>query len=331
VDTLAADIVTDPAWFPMRFDVQRNAFQFARVAADMHRAVTFLSDIRPTEVRALSRNAVASVAVSQAPLHLIVHSGLGGSTLLARALAQPGVVTTLKEPPILTDVIAFGLKQPDAERELLGDTARLLARPLAPREAVAIKLSSIGNGLAVAIAEDRADSQVLCLQTPLELMRASLASRGAEGRTGGRRLFTGMRNARMIAAEPKDAAECSDLELTALAWLSMQKMMLDAAAKLGPQRVRSLPSERLIGQPRETLKAIADHFRLDLDVDARLASGVFTRHAKTGETFDAESRQRRMTATLNEHGAEIEAVVQWTRKVADTNQIAWDLPNPLMV
>jgi hypothetical protein len=330
MDTLAADIVNDPAWFPMRFDVQPEAFQFAPVVADMHRAVTFLSDIRPIYVRALSRKAVASVAVSQAPLHLIVHSGLGGSTLLARALAQPGVVTTLKEPPILTDVIAFGLKQPDAERELLRETARLLARPLAAGEAVAIKLSSIGNGLAAAIAEDRADSQILCLQTPLELMLASLASRGTEGRAGGRRLFTGMRNARMIAAEPKDVAECSDLELTALAWLSMQKMMLDVAAKLGPQRVRSLLSERLIGQPREALSVVANHFRLALDVDARLASGVFTRHAKTGEAFDADSRARRMAATLIEHGTEIGAVVGWTRKVADTNQIAWDLPYPLL-
>ena len=69
---------------------------------------------------------------TKAPLHVILHSGLGGSTLLARALAQPGVVTTLKEPPILTDMVAFGLRNPEAQaRGLLRLASALLSRPFA--------------------------------------------------------------------------------------------------------------------------------------------------------------------------------------------------------
>lgn len=331
MEELGAKIVADPRWFPMRFDIDREHYQFARVAQDVHRAITFLSDIRPVadEIRSVPRVDAAQVAVIQSPLHMILHSGLGGSTLLARALSQPGIVTTLKEPPILTDVITFGLRRRDAEdkRRLLGETVRLLSRPLAPGEGVVIKMSSIGNGLVSAIAQDRPQSQILCLQTPLELMLAALAARGDEGRRGGQRLFTGMRNARMIAAEP--AGDRSDLECAALAWLSIQKMMLDAATNFGADRIRSIESEKLIAEPRAGLAAVAAHFRLTLDVEARLASGIFGRHAKTGQPFDAQSRIQRLQATLSQHGGEIGAVVSWARKVADANGIAWDLPYPL--
>jgi|tagenome__1003787_1003787.scaffolds.fasta_scaffold20937984_2 hypothetical protein len=332
MDRLLLDTVTNPNWFPLRFNVETDQLQFVEIAPEAHRAATFLTDIRPSVsgVRPVPRSEVARVPMSEAPLHLILHSGLGGSTLLARALGQSRVVTTLKEPPILTDVVAFGLRGGSVEdsRQLLRDVARLLSRPFVPGEGLVIKMSSVGNGLGLAIAEDRAQTRILCLQTPLDLMLASLASRGEEGRTAGRRLFTGLRNARMVAVEP--AGDHDDLQLAALAWLSIQKMMLDAAARFGSERVRSISSERLMVQPRETLAAVAAHFRLALDVDARLASGIFERHAKTGQPFDAQKRVRGLQATLREHGVEIQAIVDWARKVADANRIAWDLPDPLV-
>src|SRR5437868_6639646 len=102
------DTLSDGRWLAWRHDPAADAIQFAWVPRDVRDATTFLSDLRPAadELRSFPRAAVADVAVSEVPLHFIVHAGLGGSTLLARALEQPGVVTTLKEPPILTDLIA---------------------------------------------------------------------------------------------------------------------------------------------------------------------------------------------------------------------------------
>ena len=52
--------------------------------------------------------------------------------MLARALAQPRVATSLQEPPILTDVIAHGLAHlPDDNQRLLGEVTGLLSRPVA--------------------------------------------------------------------------------------------------------------------------------------------------------------------------------------------------------
>src|SRR5438270_841086 len=162
-------------------------------------------------------------------------------------------------------------------------------------------------------------------------MSASLASKGAEGRMGARRLFIGLQNARMSCVDlsEKELKGSSDLQLAGLAWLSIQRMIWDAARRFGRDRVRSIGSDQLLGQPAQSLKAIARHFELGLDVDARLASGVFERHAKTGQPFDSRIRAERLAQTLRAHAHEIGPVVEWVRKNADANAIGWDLPYPL--
>jgi hypothetical protein len=330
-DQLIAETLADARWFPLRYDGRSDVIHFAWIPAETHGALTFITDLRPADLRPLPRKAVTDASAS-APLHIILHSGLGGSTLLARALAQPGVVTTLKEPPILTDVVACGLRSSEGEtNDLLRSVAALLSRPFSSGEAVVSKMSSVGNGLAATIAEICPNTQILCLQTPLEQMLASLASKGSAGREGARRLFVGLQNSRMtcISLSEAELREHSDLQLAALAWLSIQKMMWDAEERFGPERVRSLRSDHLFGQPRESLVAIADHFRVALDVEARLASGVLSRHAKTGDAYDATKRAEVLKETLRTHGDEIAWVLDWARKAAAANGIACDLPYPL--
>ncbi len=326
-----ADILADANWFPLRYDPQNDAIAFARIPAEMHRALTFIADFRPTEVQSIPRVSIGQIPVV-APMHIILHSGLGGSTLLARALAQPGVVTTLKEPPILTDVTAFGLQASgDEARSLLELVGSLLARPFSVGETTVCKMSSVGNGLAGSVASMRPGSRILCLQTPLEQFLASLAAKGAEGRTGGRRLFVGLQNARMAAMmipEP-ELPEYGDLKLAALAWLSIQRMIVDAGARFGPASVRSLDSDALLSNPRQSLTEIANHFGLRLDIEARLVSGVFSRHAKTGAPFNSRERAVALGRSLADHGAEIFPIVDWARKVSDAIGIAWDLPYPM--
>jgi hypothetical protein len=332
VDPSTAELLADARWFPLRYDVASDAVIFAWIPQETHRALTFISDYRPTEIRAVPR-ATLEPPSGTAPLHIIVHSGLGGSTLLARALAEPGVVTTLKEPPILTDVVAFSLQSAgDETRGLLRQVASLLARSFVGGEAVVCKMSSVGNGLAAAIGEIRADTRILCLQTPLDQFLASLTAKGAEGRAGARRLFVGLRNSRMtcVTLSHAELQNHSDLQLAALAWLSIQKMILDAAWAFGPERVRSLDSNELLNNPPGSLRAIADHFRLSLDVEARLASGVFSRHAKTGEPFDTRKRATALSKTLQDHGSEIFPIVEWAREASKAIGLAWGLPQPLL-
>lgn len=333
VDAMIAETVADPNWFAHRYDFQRDEFHFVRIPAEQHAAIPFLSEVQaPPELRRMiPRPALRGLEPQQAPLHLIMHSGLGGSTLLARALSQTGASLALKEPPILTDVVAHRISGASREdnASLLREVAGLLARPLAP--AMVIKLSSVGNGLASDIADIRPDTRVLCLQTPLAEMLASLAGRGAEGRAGGRRLFVGLRNSRMIpfAIGETEAARLSDLQSAALAWLAIQQMFDDAAKALGPARVRGIESARLLSDFENALSAIAGHFQIGLDVERRLSTGIATIHAKSGEPFSPESRAERLQAILREHQREIDAVVDWIRPIAEAGGIPLEIPYPL--
>jgi hypothetical protein len=333
--TLVEEILADARWFPLRLDVRADAFHFAFIPGESHREIAFLQEFRPqpAKTHVVPRSALSNSPVDGSPLHLILHSGLGGSTLLARALAEPGVVTTLQEPPVLTDVIAYGLKtSPTEMQRLLSEVTQLLSRPLSPGETVACKVSAIGNGLGASMAGFNPGSQILCLQTPLDEMLSSFAARGLEGRLAARKLLIGIRNSRMLAFEisDKELGDYTDLQLAALAWLSMQKMMIEAAEVLGPERVASIASERLMQHPRETLSAVAKHFRLSLDAERRVQSGIFERHAKTGEPFDAGRRAERTAERLRVHGAEIEPIAAWARKVAEKIGIAWELPYSLL-
>ena len=329
----AEETIADARWFPLRFDPEREEYHFAFIPAEAQREVAFLSDVKPdtSEMRVVARSEIAGVPLDSAPLHLILHFGLGGSTFVARALGQPGVAVPLQEPPILSDVIAFGAKSSPVEtRELVSEVAGLLARPFAAGEAIVCKLSGVGNGVARLIGAARPDSRLICLANPLEQMLASLAARGVGGRMAGRQLLLGLRNSRMMAFELTDQQllDYTDLQLAGLAWLSLQKMMLATANELGG-RLASISSERVRRDAAGAIAAIAAHLGLSLDVDAGVASSVFSRHSKSGEPFDPQQRADAIAEALRVHAQEIEAIMSWARRVAEVTGIALDPPCPL--
>jgi hypothetical protein len=333
-DSLIAETIADPRWFPLHFDASTGNYHFAFVPAEVHRGVSFLRELKPaaSQMRVLPRSAVAEVPVERGPLHFILHSGLGGSTFAARALAQPGVAVALQEPPVLTDAILYGRNRPSPQADaLLPEVAGLLARPFAPGEAVVCKLSGIGNGVARTMAAADERSQLVCLQNPLEQLLAAFAARGIGGRMAARQLAIGIRNSRFFAFPMSDAQliDCTDFQMGALAWLSIQKMMIDAAQALGPARVVSTTSDRLMRDSAGTISAIASHFRLTLDVESCIAAGIFSRHAKSGEPFNLQARAERLADALRVHAQEIEPVVSWARQIAENAGIGWDLPCPL--
>src|SRR5690348_10643082 len=126
-------------------------------------------------------------------------------------------------------------------------------------------MTHVGNALASPMAELQPTSQILCLQTPMEEMLLSLVLRGVGGRISARQIFLAIHDANMsvIRMSDRDLAEHTDLHLAALAWLSMQKMMLDAADRLGPRRVGSIVTEQLMQNTAQTVAAVARHFSLD--------------------------------------------------------------------
>lgn len=335
----AAEIVADPRWFPHRYDFRRDEVHFVWLPREAHRTGAFLTDPELTAGAArqvLPRRAAAALAGAQAPLHLILHSGLTCSTLLARALDQPGAAMSFNEPPILTDIVSHRLSGPSPAdaAQVLDDLAGLLARPFGEAEAVIVKVGSVGNGLGQEILARRPTSRALCLHAPLPVFLASVARKGLWGRLWGRKLFIGLRNGRMAELGFSDAQclEHTDLQTAAAAWLSLHRILARTGAQFGEQRVRSVDSERLTAGFSDALGAIAAHFELPLDAAAITAvvdGPLFQRHAKTGEAFDRDRRSAELAAAQAAHADEIDKVVFWTRKMAETFAIPWDLPAQL--
>jgi len=334
-------LVADGRWFPLRFNAGRDQFEFVFIPPERHRETPFLVYLEPpaSEIRSIARSAASAVDVAHGPLHFILHAGFGGSTLLGKLLGQPGVAVPLHEPPILTDIAAYASATAGIDAvQLQRDATRLLARPIGPGEAIICKSTHLGNGLASTMAAFHSTSQILCLQTPLEEMLMSLVLRGLPGRISARKIFISLRNsnmgisqlAGMDALSDKHLAHDTDLELAALAWLSMQRMMVETAGRLGPERVRSISTRQLMKDPRATLRVAAAHFRLELDVDKQLTGGLLDRHSKTGEPFNPQRRAERFAEGLRFHRGEIAPVVKWARKIAERTGTAWELPYPLI-
>jgi len=333
-----AAILADARWLAYRYDRNRDEVQFVWLPRQTHRQLAFLT--RPEIAQATPRHAVPRGAIAehlsfpQAPLHLILHSGLTGSTQLTHAMDRQGVAMTLSEPPILSDIVRYRragatAKQTDA---LIDDILALLARPFSPGEAMIVKMNSIGNALGTQILSRRPTSKALCLHASLPLYLASIARKGLEGRLWARRLFATLRGAGLtdIGFSDDEFFEHTDLQIAADAWLILHRTMGDAASRFGA-RVAAADSEVVIARPQDTLAAIAKYFALDLDAAAIAADPALTRHSKTGEAFNAGRRLQELRAATEAHRAEIETVSGWARQVADVQRIAWTLPNHLPI
>jgi hypothetical protein len=338
-DRGAVRLADDPQWLPHHFDPGTKAIEFVHMPRAVHGATGFLNDHHIAADR--PRRAIAQTDAipsgPRAPLHFIFHSGLTFSTLIARALDCPGAAMTLKEPAILDDVIAYGFRGGTMAqvRGLLGQVLDLLARPFAPDEPVIVKTASVANGLATPIMDARPETRALCLHAPLPVFLGSIARKGLMGRLWGRRLFIGLRNARLadFGFAEKDLLGQTDLQIAALGWLAQQAIFARVVLRHGPERARSLDSETFAADPNAALRALADHFGLTLD-PARIATIVdgplFDRHAKTGEKFDMTRRSHEIAEATSMHRDEIEKVVIWTRAVAEAAGHSIDLGSPLL-
>jgi hypothetical protein len=326
------DLAADPRWFPLRYDPGRDDIHFAWLPREAHRALSFLKEEQAVRApRAIApRAAVRPFIAHDRPLHLIVHSGLTGSTLLARALDREGVMMTWKEPPIFTDVIRHRLMRPPPDRaaEVLADITALLARPMTPGETMVAKLGSVGNGLAEEIAQRTPATRLVCMHAPLDLFLAGMARKGLVGRLWGRKLFIGLRNAGLAALgyDEHDLFEQGDLQLAANAWLAIHRIMGQLSNTVAPSRLIAIGSEALFADPVAAIERIVRHLRAD-DAMTFTATddALFNRHAKTGERYDPQQRALDLDAALQVHGDEIGMIVGWARKVAAHNGIVWTL------
>lgn len=334
-----AALVRDPRWHAHRYDASQDAFQFRHVTRDEHRKATFLTDEylgAAARVVPVPRPQALGAGAERAPIHFIFHSAFCASTMLVRALDVPGLSMGLSEPMLCNDMM--GWRWRGAERRqvaaVLDASLALLQRPFSAGEAVVVKPSNIFNPLIQAVMALRPDSRALLLHAPLPVFLASVARKGLWCRLWARELLEGHLREGLVdmGFTPADLFRQSDLQIAALGWMVQHRMFGQIAQTLGPDRIATLDSETLTGDPQSSLVALAQHFGLGLTAEHEaqmLASPALTSHSKFGQAFSAADRAAEQDFARHAYGDEIDKVHGWALEIARRNGIAIDLPHPL--
>ncbi|WP_260581726.1 hypothetical protein [Sphingopyxis sp. PET50] len=335
--TPGAAIVRDAEWLAHRYDPDHDAFHFRRVARAERAAIPFLTDEHlggPGEPVVLRRADCAPVQSGGAPLHFLFHSAYCASTMLAQALDQPGVATSLSEPVLLNDMVGWRRRgaDPRAHGRVMNDALALLGRGFEASEAVVVKPSNIFNPLARGALLLRPDARALLLYAPLRDFLLSVARKGLWCWLWCRELlehyladgFVG------LGFEARDYFRQSDLQVAAVGWLAQQQAFATLTA-WAPGRIATLDSETLTADPAAAVMATMRHFGLAVEAGGVAAHPALTRNSKSGAAFMPGERQRDLAAAQAAYGEEIDQVVGWAEAVADQAAIPLTLPRALTI
>lgn len=330
--TTAAHLAADPHWFPWRFDEAADGFRFRYISREDHARATFLTEeqLGSAAETFVSRNALSNVP--RAPLHFIFHTAFCLSSVLARAFDVPGLAMGLKEPMVLNDMAGWQMRGASGPQlaQAMDASLKLLARPFGPGESIVVKPSNIANALIAGMLQLSPQSHALLLHAPLRVYLGSIARKGLEGRLWVRDLLVKQLGQGLhdLGFDTQDYLAQSDLQVAAMGWLVQQQLFGRLAVRLGG-RVRTLNSDLVTARPVDVMAALGSLFGVGLDAQAVVAGPAFTRHSKHGTAFGAEARERERAAE-DVHADEIGKVAIWAEKVAESQGIPLDLPNPLI-
>lgn len=340
-----ADVIGDATYLAHRYDEMADAFRFLPVPRDIHRQCTFITDEHLPDIENYSlhrRSDVQAHDPETAPVHFIFHSAYCCSTMLARAFDIESISMGLKEPVILNDMIGWRRRGADRTKwqDVLDQSLNLLSRPFGDDRAVIIKPSNICTPLAIPVLAAKPDSKALLLYAPIESFLKSIAKKEMWGRIWVRDVLIGTRQDGYLidGFEADDLLQLTDLQVAAIGWLSQHAAFAQVIDTIGAERVKTLDSENFLKQSDKTIDALSQLFGLNLDDEQKqtvLAGPAFTSHSKLdqnedGEVFDASARQAEQDQMTNLHGKEIEMVAQWTRAVAESQNIKMDIGTELL-
>lgn len=330
----AAQIVADPEWLAHRYNESDDTFQYRHVTRQRHAEVPFAIDdylgveANPVVIR---REEAAGLVGEPAPIHFIFHSAFCASTMLVRALDVPGSAMGISEPVVLNDMVGWRRRGADIQKHarVMDNALAQLSRPWGAGEAVVVKPSNIYNGIAMGALALRPNAKALMLYAPIEEFLLSVARKGMWCRLWVRELLEGMLQEGMVdlGFEPRDFFRQTDLQAAAVGWLAQHMLFHRMADRFGPDRIASLDSETLTGDPATSVARTAVHFGLTKQDPADYAAHpAIGRNSKSGAGFERGERQLDQARAREVYGDEIEKVSEWIRVVGERRGISLELP-----
>lgn len=323
-------ILSDPHWLPASYDPQAGRVGFVRLTRERLAEPAFLADAVTSSGEGEASLPLAEVSAAQVPggpVHFIFHTAFCRSTLLARALEQPGLCAGLSEPGIIARI---GGAQP----AVIDAAVKLLARPWGEGEAVFVKPTNHANALIPALMDAAPDARAVLMTNPLPSFLAAVVRKGMLGRRWARQLYLEIMgySGMDLGMDGREQFAMTDLMAGGLAWFLNQRYF-DALARRYGDRVRVLDGDAFGADPARTLEAIGTFTGVGIDTQraAAIAAGpVFARDAKTGEDYAQKSARDAAATQSAVVEDEIAKTAEWIGMIAQQAGLAVPLRQTLL-
>jgi len=328
-DALAA-LAATPKWLVFDLDPATDRATLLALDESAYRAASFLDQRAiPPGARLVeapwSEIAAAIPEASRRDAQFIFHIGNVGSTLISRLLGELPGGFALREPLLLRTFfdqldpdLSTGWSAQEAAARL--DVLRaLLSRTFRPEQRSVVKATSFTAEIAARVVPEGSRALFLFASAPhyLANILAGQNSRETLERLGPTRL---RRLRRRCPGLSLDLGTTSDARKAALGWACEMTALVENARQLPAGTVKWLDFDQFLAEPAVHLEHIADHFGLDLDVQAagRLVSGpLMRRYSKALEyDFSPRDRQEILAEAHRRHGVAIRDALVWLNELA---------------
>lgn len=333
-EALRTGLVASPDVCLQKVDLARDAALLVQLDEAAYRAASFLDDriLTPglqggwTSLQDVA--AAAQGIVHGRPLHFIFHTGHVGSTLLSRLLDESGCVLSLREPlPLRTLADASDvLGSPESllnsadfeglERALL----QLWSRGYNSTHSVVLKATSSACRIATSLLGRLSGARAVYLNLRAEPYLATLlAGRNSSVDLRGHGPVR-IRQLQTRIETPLAPLHALSLgELAAMSWLAETWNQHDAVDGAG-SRVLALDFDELLGDVAESMRRVAEHFRLPLEsgwLTGISRSPVLTRYSKSPDfEYSPQVRRELLHQSRRTNAAQIAAGLRWLDKLA---------------
>ena len=306
------ELYTSPDHYLHSFAADKAVFVPMNRAA-YHRSIFLDQRISPaaTGGMAVPVGAIAPAAREPLPTSWIFHMAHVGSTLLARALDDPGASLVLREPMALRQLSI----QPDEAR--LAIVAAMLGKRYRVDAPTLVKANVPVNFLLPKLAAIDPDAQAIMLYLPLrDYLLAILRS---DTHRNWLRNVTSF-----LSSHLGDLSAVSDAERAAALWLAQANAFTGALSAL--PNARALNAEVFFGEPEPVLNAAATHLGVPIPpakIAATVAGDLFSTNAKNPRLmFDNRQRVARRRDLERGMAAELSAAEEWIAQRADAADAA---------
>lgn len=323
----AADLLNDPHWVPVHFDLGQDTLTFLKTTRDDLSKGSFLDQrffLPDDQFQSVRLSQALHAQIKRQPISWIFHSAFCASTLMARALDVPGKTLALKEPDILMQLAnAFRMArragQDTRDIERVRDLIfALLSRRFSPHERILIKPTNPANYLLQHVLAN--GERALLMTSDLETFLTSILRKGEDGASFMRVLYNiyTLDGTGLSKISERDALRFTDLQVAAIIW-QHQHEDLTAAARAYPDQTRAIDGLAFPPQRVKYMRAVNDFLGLNLtetDLETNANGPVFNRNAKLGDqTFDPTERDAQNARLQDTFADRLKTTIEWQSKL----------------